>query len=237
MNFLLAGLTTGLLGSLHCLGMCGPLMLALPATGRNRLHFLAGRIACQGGRVLTYMVLGALFGVFGKTLVFAGWQRGLSIVVGLLILVSLLARGRSWSARATGWIAQAVAALRRSFGPLLKRRSVSALFGVGMLNGLLPCGLVYVALAMAAATGTARGGAEFMAAFGLGTVPALLGVSLAGRLVTAAWRLRLQRLVPGALVVLAALFILRGLSLGIPYVSPDLSPASEQAGHGCCSHH
>ncbi len=186
--------------------------------------------------MLTYLLLGVVFGIFGQTLILAGWQRALSIAAGLVILVSLLLRGTRWAARASGWIGQAVAALRRGFGPLLRQRTVSALFGIGLLNGLLPCGLVYVALAMAAATGSARGGAEFMTAFGLGTVPAMLGVSLAARLITPEWRIRMQRAVPGALAVLAVLFILRGLSLGIPYISPDLSPESATGGHGCCGH-
>jgi sulfite exporter TauE/SafE len=234
MNFLAAGFAMGLLGSLHCLGMCGPLMLALPAAGATRARYVAGRVACQTGRVLTYALLGVVFGIFGQTLVFAGWQRGLSILAGVVILASLLLRGSRWAARASGFIAQGLSLLRRSFGPLLHRRTVSALFGVGLLNGLLPCGLVYVALAMAAATGSAGGGAQFMTAFGLGTVPAMLGVSIAGRLLPITWRLRLQRAVPAALAVLALLFILRGLSLGIPYVSPDLSPKAVESGHSCC---
>jgi sulfite exporter TauE/SafE len=236
MNFLLAGLSMGLLGSFHCLGMCGPLMLALPPAGATRFHYLAGRVACQIGRVLTYAVLGIVFGIFGQSLILAGWQRGLSILAGVVILASLVLRGTKWAAQATGWIAAGLARLRRSFGPLLQRRTVSSLFVLGLLNGLLPCGLVYVALAVAAATGSAAGGAEFMIAFGLGTVPAMLAVSLAGRILRPAWRIRLQKAVPAALLVLAVLFILRGLNLGIPYVSPDLSPASAETGHGCCPH-
>ena len=111
-------------------------------------------------------------------------------------------------------------------------RSTLLLFG--LLNGLLPCGLVYAALAGAAATGGPLGGALFMAAFGLGTIPAMLAVSLAGRLITAPWRARFQRAVPVAMAVLAVLFIVRGLSLGIPYLSPDLSPEAVAGGRSCC---
>jgi sulfite exporter TauE/SafE len=236
MNPIAAGLTMGLLGSLHCIGMCGPLMLALPPAGATRTRFLLGRFACQAGRVLTYVAMGIVFGLFGKTLAMAGWQRGLSIFAGVALIAAVALRGSRWSAQASGLIGQALARLRRSFGPLLQRRTTSAMFGIGLLNGLLPCGLVYIALAGAAATGSGSGGATFMAAFGFGTVPAMLGISLAGRMIQPTWRMRIQRAVPVAMVVLATLFILRGLNLGIPYISPDLSPASAQNGFGCCAH-
>jgi hypothetical protein len=112
---------------------------------------------------------------------------------------------------------------------LLRQRSVGSLWTLGLVNGLLPCGLVYVACAGATATGSVPGGALYMALFGLGTIPLMLAISLSGRLVPFAWRLKLARVIPVSVLLLALLLILRGMSLGIPYLSPDLAVASS-----CC---
>jgi sulfite exporter TauE/SafE len=111
---------------------------------------------------------------------------------------------------------------------LLRRHSFTSLLVLGLLNGLLPCGLVYVACAGATATGGLFSGAAYMAAFGLGTVPMMLGISVSGRLIPLSLRLQLRKAIPVSVFLLASLLILRGLSLGIPYVSPDLSSPS------CC---
>lgn len=103
---------------------------------------------------------------------------------------------------------------------------------MGLLNGLLPCGLVYVACAGATATGHPWSGARYMLVFGAGTVPLMLAISLSGRLVPSALRLKLRQAVPICILLVAALLILRGLSLGIPYLSPDLS--SGPGGSSCC---
>ena len=229
-----AGLLMGLLGSLHCLGMCGPLALALPAAPGSRARFVAGRILYNLGRTATYALLGVAFGLFGRVFALAGWQRGLSIAAGVLMLLAAIGYRTAAGAAVAGGFARALGGLKRALSALLQRRTAGALLLIGLLNGLLPCGLVYAALAGAAATGGPLGGALFMAAFGLGTIPAMLAVSLAGRLITAPWRARFQRAVPVAMAVLAVLFIVRGLSLGIPYLSPDLSPEAVAGGRSCC---
>jgi len=217
----------GLAGSLHCAGMCGPLALALPATGGSAVGYTAGRLAYNGGRLVTYSVLGLLFGLVGRSLTLVGVQRWLSLAAGLLLLIGLLASRRAvWGGpmiQTVGWLKSALAAL-------LRRRSSAALGLLGMLNGLLPCGLVYAACVGAAATGGVLAGLQYMALFGLGTVPLMLGISLSGRAVPVAWRFKLQRLVPVSLAVVATLLILRGLALGIPYLSPDLTAD----GAACC---
>ena len=232
----ISALTLGLVGSLHCAGMCGPLALALPDDA-PRARFVLGRLLYNLGRTLTYAAMGALFGAAGQTLALAGFQRGISLAAGAAILAWLLLRGRAgtWmgARRLAGRI---VAPVQRALGRLLGRRGPGALLGFGLLNGLLPCGLVYLALAGAAATGSVAGGAAFMAVFGAGTVPMMLAIALAGKLVHVALRNRLQRLVPFALATLAALFILRGLALGIPYLSPNLAASATEEGCGCCSH-
>ena len=217
------GFVIGILGSLHCIGMCGPLALALPSAGQDRADYAMGRVLYNIGRVLTYAAMGIVFGLIGKTFALAGLQRGVSIAAGLFILAAALGWHRLTS--------PSFGFLRGAWSKLIAQRSRTALFAIGLLNGLLPCGLVYVALAGAAATGSAAGGAVFMLAFGAGTIPAMLAVSLSGKLVHVGLRQKFHRMVPVTLGVLSVLFILRGMSLGIPYVSPDLSPAAE---HSCC---
>lgn len=213
----------GFVGGLHCAGMCGPLALALPVTGRTTAGFVAGRIVYNFGRLMTYCVLGLVFGVIGQTLLVAGLQRWLSIGLGVALLLGLMTSKRLALAAP---VVRVLGRFRALMGGWLQTRTLPALAMLGGLTGLLPCGLVYVACAGAAATDHWHLGALYMLAFGLGTVPMMLGIGLSGRLVSADLRLKLCRLVPGAVLVLAGLLILRGLSLGIPYLSPDLSQGS-----------
>lgn len=216
----------GLVGSLHCAGMCGPLALALPSGGGSRAAFLSGRLAYNFGRILTYCGMGLVFGALGRTLWLAGAQRWVSIGLGVVLIAGLFS-----SRRLALWkpVTALVNWLKSGMGTLLRRRSVPALGLLGVLNGFLPCGLVYVACAGAAVTGGILAGARYMIAFGLGTVPMMLAIGLSGRLVPVAWRFRLQKAIPASVLLLAVLLILRGMSLGIPYVSPDLA-----AGGGSC---
>ncbi|MBU0679146.1 MAG: sulfite exporter TauE/SafE family protein [Verrucomicrobia bacterium] len=225
----------GLVGGLHCLGMCGPLAIALPVTGSSRTSYFVGRLVYNFGRVVTYSLLGIVFGLIGKTFVFAGFQRWLSIALGIAILLAVIV-GPRFSARlsASRPIFAAVAKLKAALGGLLKKRSVGSMLMIGFLNGFLPCGLVYVALAGAAVTGSGIGGFVYMACFGVGTIPLMLVASLSGKAIQGAFRFNLQKAIPIALVMLAILFILRGMSLGIKYISPDLSPKAKSP--GCCSH-
>ena len=220
----------GLVGSLHCAGMCGPLALALPTSGHGVSSFLLGRTAYNVGRVTTYGVLGALFGLLGMTFALAGLQRWTSLAAGTAILLGLAASSRF--ALQTP-VVTVVAWLKRGFAKLLGQRTLLSLFFLGLLNGLLPCGLVYVACAGAVAAGGFIHGVEYMVTFGLGTIPMMLGIALAGKKLQFTLRFRAQRVIPLCLVALAALLILRGLSLGIPYLSPDLSPGPS----GCSACH
>jgi sulfite exporter TauE/SafE len=219
-------LILGLVGSLHCAGMCGPLALALPDAGVSTFRHFSGRLAYNLGRVVTYCLLGVVFGVVGKVLWLAGVQRWVSIALGVALLACLLASRKLalWQPM-TGLVQQ----LKTKMGLLLRRRSFATLVLLGLLNGLLPCGLVYVAGAGATATGGVLSSLAYMATFGAGTVPMMLAISLSGKLVPFSIRLKLARLIPVSVFLLAMLLILRGLSLGIPYLSPDLAAGS------CCS--
>lgn len=220
-------LILGLVGSLHCAGMCGPLALALPAGGNTRAGYFAGRLGYNLGRVVIYTLLGLVFGLAGRTLWLAGIQRWVSIALGVALLAGLLATRRLALARP---VTALVGRLKAGMSGLLKRRSFLSLVALGLLNGLLPCGLVYVACAGAVATGGVLSGARYMAAFGAGTLPMMLALSLSVRWLPFSWRLKLRRVIPVTVFLVAALLILRGMSLGIPYVSPRLA-----AGAACCS--
>ncbi|HLP75902.1 MAG TPA: sulfite exporter TauE/SafE family protein [Candidatus Paceibacterota bacterium] len=219
----------GLFGSLHCAGMCGPLAMALPATGASTVAFATGRAAYNLGRVLTYCTLGLIFGFIGRNLWLAGIQRWVSITLGILLLVGLFSSKRlavsSPVTRLVGWLK-----IRMAF--MLRQRSFAAMTLLGMLNGLLPCGLVYVACAGAATTTDSLSGAAYMAAFGAGTVPMMLAISLSGKLIPTSLRLKLVKAIPVSVFLLAMLLILRGMSLGIPYISPTLTADGSIA--SCC---
>jgi len=217
----------GLVGSLHCAGMCGPLALALPHAGNRPGHYLTGRAAYNLGRIVTYCLLGLFFGLLGKTLLLAGAQRWLSIALGVALLVGLFT-----SRKLALWrpVSGLVERLKSRMSTLLRHRSFDALLVLGLLNGLLPCGLVYVACAGATAIGDLFHGALYMLTFGVGTVPMMLTISLSGKLVPFSLRLKLLKAVPVAVLLLASLLILRGMELGIPYVSPVLSGDAL----GCC---
>ena len=218
-------LILGFVGSLHCAGMCGPIALALP--GGAGLRFVIGRLAYNTGRIITYCVLGALFGVVGKSVVLAGFQRSLSITLGLTLLFGFFATKSRPLLRPLNFL---LTGLRSRMSGLLRQRSLVSQAALGSLNGLLPCGLVYVACAGASTTGSVGQAIVYMGAFGLGTLPMMLGVGLSGRLIPLSFRLRMNKLVPISVVLLSGLLLLRGLSLGIPFLSPNLSDAS------CCAH-
>lgn len=210
----------GLAGSLHCAGMCGPLALALPATGSGPVGFFAGRLAYNLGRVTTYTVIGVVLGLVGHSLALAGVQRWVSMAAGAAILTGVFLTHRASGA---GLATAGVRRLKNVFAAVLRRRSLSSLWTLGLLNGLLPCGMVYAAAAGAVAAGTWISGIAYMALFGAGTLPVMLGISLSGCAVPATLRIRLQRSVPFSAAAVGLFLILRGMALGIPYLSPGMA--------------
>jgi sulfite exporter TauE/SafE len=217
----------GLVGSLHCAGMCGPLALAVQGTAGSTSRFALGRVAYNLGRIITYCGLGLVFGLFGKTFLLAGIQRWVSISLGVVLIIGLFA-----SHKLALWkpVTALVNRLKSGMSALLRQRSLLSVGLLGLLNGLLPCGLVYVAATGATSTGNILSGALYMAAFGAGTLPMLLAISLGGRLIPVSVQWKLRTAIPISVFLLGSLLILRGMSLGIPYISPNL------AGGSCCHH-
>jgi sulfite exporter TauE/SafE len=231
---IVSGFLVGIMGSVHCAGMCGPIALALPMGGKAGWHLLGGRLTYNGGRIVTYALLGFLVGAIGRGIAVLGYQQTLSIVLGALLIGTSIAPSaiRSVLPRVPG----ADAFQRRVSGTLsslFRRRSVAALFLVGVLNGFLPCGFVVAALAGAATTGSEAGGAMFMAGFGAGTVPIMLALSMAGYTLPGPFRARLVALLPWFGVVLGILLIVRGLGLGIPFLSPAAPVPAAPHGSSC----
>ncbi len=219
--YLLTALTIGLIGSLHCAGMCGPIAIALPLSQENWLKKINGGLLYNFGRILTYGVLGALFGLLGRGIKLAGLQQWASITIGVVMIISVLfpvlfRQKIKIDSLFTGYGAR----LTGSFRKLFREHSMRSLFLIGLLNGLLPCGLVYVAIAGAINTNDVRMGVAFMMVFGLGTSPMLLGISVAGNMISLGLKKRVNKIIPVFIVILGLLFILRGMSLGIPYISP-----------------
>jgi hypothetical protein len=234
MSFLLAAISLGFLGSFHCIGMCGPIAMALPVHHANPLRKTLLILFYNIGRMLTYATLGAAVGAVGQGIAIAGYQQALSISIGVLLLLSLLVPKFISS---HGWIGKFISPLfsklRQSLSQLLKQDGKSSLFTIGLLNGLLPCGLVYMGLAGAAATGAIWKGALFMFVFGSGTLPVMLSLPLAGSFITVDTRNRIRKTVPVIIGITAVLLIFRGLNLGIPFVSPSLDKQSNSVScHG-----
>ena len=225
LEWIATGLSLGFIGSIQCVGMCGPIALMLPGRGAARWRFVGGRLLYNVGRATTYAALGALFGAVGLLAALGGWQQVLSFIVGVLLVGAAFV---PWlQRRLTGFEAVTARGLRgvvASIQALYRRGGTASLFAIGLLNGLLPCGLVYAAVATSVTAGSVGGSAAFMGAFGLGTIPAMFAVALAGGLAQGVWRVRLARLVPLELALLGVLLILRSLSLGF-LLSPDLREA------------
>lgn len=218
-------LSMGLMSSFHCVGMCGPIALALPVHKGSRWQQVVGLLAYNGGRATTYALLGGLFGLLGSSFALMGYLRYLTIGAGLLMLAYVL-----WPAKLESRLhpprvwQQFVQTIKSRMGRLLSSRSVAGWIGLGMLNGLLPCGLVYMAVVSSVATGSALRGAGFMFLFGLGTVPAMMAVGFFKQWFTPTLRTRIRRLTPVLVAVAGIWIVVRGV-----LIHP---PTTEGVGHG-----
>ncbi|MES2838261.1 MAG: sulfite exporter TauE/SafE family protein [Bacteroidota bacterium] len=222
----ISALSLGFLGSFHCVGMCGPIALALPVHSKSNAFKIAGISVYNFGRIITYTLLGAIFGLFGESFSFFGFQQQLSITIGVVLLLSILLPlifKNSFSI--SNPINVFISKIKSLMGKLFKSQKISSLYLIGLLNGLLPCGFVYLAIAGAMASGSILNGALFMLFFGLGNTPAMFSVAWISQLISLNMRNTIKKAVPVFVVFMAVLFILRGLNLGIPYVSPKFDTA------------
>ncbi|MFD2202583.1 sulfite exporter TauE/SafE family protein [Shivajiella indica] len=210
----------GFLGSFHCLGMCGPIALAVSSKDNSR--FLKNKIIYNLGRTITYSFLGALIGLLGFSIALAGLQQWVSIGMGSVILVMAFSYKSSekWISK-TGLFG-AVAKLKSLLGYYLKKGGTTAFFASGVLNGFLPCGMVYIALIASLALQSPLNGALYMFFFGVGTIPMLLAIMITGKIISVSLRAKFTQALPYVAMFIGILFIVRGMGLGIHYLSPKL---------------
>ena len=219
---LFTALIFGLLGSFHCVGMCGPIAFMLPVSRDNEIKKFFQIFLYHAGRLLAYSSIGLAFGIVGKSLNLFGFQQQVSIIIGvLMIAVILLPAAKFQKYNFSLPLYKVIGKIKSSLGAALKKKSPDTFFTIGFLNGFLPCGLVYMAVFGAIATGSMIQSGLYMLLFGLGTIPLMTTAVYFGGMLNGIMRQRIRKLIPIAVVVIGVLFILRGLGLGIPYVSPS----------------
>ncbi|TNE53341.1 MAG: sulfite exporter TauE/SafE family protein [Bacteroidetes bacterium] len=218
----------GIGSSFHCLGMCGPLALAIPVNRSSTTSTLLGILQYNLGRISAYALLGVLIGFIGISIELLGVLQILSILAGILLILF------AWSRKFSNMSAfQPISDFLRKFsskymGKLLASESRLKLFGLGALNGILPCGMVYLALMNALLSGDPFGGAMAMGFFGLGTLPAMMAVGFAAKRFSGGIRTKISKWSPYLITLVGVLVILRGANLDIPYLSPKISLKKHQ---------
>ncbi len=218
---LLSALLLGFMGSLHCVGMCGPIAFMLPVDRNNPLK-KAGQITLYHlGRLLSYGIIGFVFGLLGKGLYVFGMQQKLSIVIGVLMILLVLIPAKTFAKyNFSKPVYKIISKVKSRLGQELKKKTADTFLTIGLLNGFLPCGLVYMALFAAIAMGDVATGSLYMILFGLGTIPLMTTAVYFSGFLKGGVKKRVQKLIPVFVVLMGVLFILRGLGLGIPYISP-----------------
>jgi len=217
------GFLMGLFGSLHCIGMCGPIALALPIQTSGKIARLLAAIAYNSGRIITYSFLGIFFGLLGSAFQLVGLQQVLSVVSGVLLILLILfpiTVKKIFSGKVIFEVPY-LKNIKTVISSRLKSHAHSSLFVIGVLNGFLPCGLVSFAMIGAVATGDVLQSVLYMALFGLGTLPAMIALILSKNYFPEKLKFAFQKTVPVFVCALGVLLILRGMNLGIPYVSPS----------------
>lgn len=211
----------GLISSFHCIGMCGPIAMMLPVDRNNQAKKTLQIITYHIGRLFAYATIGLIFGLLGKGFFLAGMQQKLSIFIGIAMIFTILIPEKIFAKyNFSKPIFKLISKIKTTLGNQFKNKSFKSLFIIGLLNGFLPCGMVYVALFGAIAMQSASFGVIYMLLFGLGTVPMMSSIVYINSYLTVPIRNKIQKAIPIIAVVLGVLFILRGLGLGIPYVSP-----------------
>ncbi|WP_422107935.1 sulfite exporter TauE/SafE family protein [Winogradskyella sp.] len=218
----------GLLGSLHCVGMCGPIAFMLPVDRSNSFKKVSQISIYHIGRLIAYSLIGLVFGLVGKSLYIFGIQQQLSIAIGLLMIVLVLIPYKTLAKyNLSKPLNKMISKVKSNLGQALKKKTADTFITIGFLNGFLPCGLVYMAVFGAVATGSLLQGGFYMVLFGLGTIPLMTSAIYLGKFLNQSIKQRIQKAIPVFVVIIGALFILRGLGLGIPYLSP--APIVEMA--------
>jgi hypothetical protein len=202
--------------------MCGPIAMMLPVDRNNPAKKVTQILTYHLGRLTAYGTIGLIFGLVGKGFFMAGVQQKLSIFIGVAMIAVILIPENIFSKyNFSKPMFKLISKIKSTLGSQFKNKSYKSLFIIGLLNGILPCGMVYVALFGAIAMQSESLGVLYMVLFGLGTVPMMSSVIYINSFLTVPVRNRIQKVIPYVAVLIGVLFILRGLGLGIPYVSPS----------------
>ena len=220
-----AGILLGLAGSLHCVGMCGPLAFGLPVHQLTPARKAVALGMYHAGRIFTYSLLGLVFGLAGRKLYLAGMQQMVSIVLGCVVLFFTV----QYFIFKNAYQPAPVKRFHKWVQSAMIRLMNKNFFLFGTLNGMLPCGMVYVAIAAAVSTNDVLKGVLFMGGFGFATVPAMFALGFFGYLVNLKVRNELRKLSPYIIGAIGVLLVLRGLNLGIPFISPVMESAPAAA--------
>lgn len=202
--------------------MCGPIAFILPVDKSNKSKMIVQTFLYHFGRLLTYSIIGLLFGLIGKGLYLSGFQQRLSILMGVIMILTILTPTKILNKfNLTKPLYQSIGKVKSNLGLYLKQKSNKAFFLIGFFNGFLPCGLVYMAIMGAISSGNIFSGALYMFLFGLGTIPMMTGAIYLGNFLKISIRNKIQKAIPIFVLIIGLLFILRGMGLGIPYLSPS----------------
>jgi len=215
-------LVLGLAGSFHCIGMCGPIAFVLPVDRSSKSRLFFQIFLYHFGRLISYSIIGLLFGFIGKGLYLAGFQQRLSILMGVIMIVLVIVPVSIFNKfNFSKPLYRIIGKVKQKLGVYLNKKSNKSIFSIGFFNGFLPCGLVYMALIGSISAGSAFQGSLYMILFGIGTIPMMTGAVLLGNFVNLRIRAKIQKVIPVLVVIIGLMFILRGLGLGIPYISPS----------------
>jgi hypothetical protein len=222
MSVLIAAILLGLTSNIHCIGMCGPIALAVPLKRDTNFNIFSGILQYTFGRILTYSILGFIIGIVGLTASTLGILQWVSILTGMIMIGFALSKWFGFKISLTSPFGYKLPFISKGFGSLIKSDFPFKLFLFGMLNGLLPCGMVYFALLNALVAGDMLNGALSMALFGLGTSPGLIAIAFAANKIPNSFRMKFSKYATTLLFSVGFLVVLRGMNLNIPLISPKI---------------
>ena len=234
-SFFVTALILGAISSFHCVGMCGPLVLSLPVAQLPASQRLAGLWLYHVGRITTYMLIGLIMGIVGRQISLVGWQQVFSLLLGCGIVIYFISTRITQPFSIPTIFRPMYTRLQTYISLRIQHPTLRGIWTMGMANGWLPCGMVYVAATGAMASGTWLGGVGFMMLFGLATVPTLFILSLVGQLLNASLRNRMRNLMSYTTLLIGIMLIIRGLNLHIPLISPMIQFSTSGTAIDCGS--
>jgi len=216
--------------------MCGPIAFALPLNRNSRPALIVGILQYHVGRILVYAFLGYLVGFIGLGIKMIGFLQIISILSGIFIILYAWRKSRLFKNSIPEINASFNLVPNQTLAKVLKSNSKLKLFGLGILNGLLPCGMVYTALITSIISGNPWSSSFSMLAFGIGTFPGMVLISYFTNRLSFTYKSKINRYLPYIVTIIGTMIILRGLNLNIPYISPraTILEAKKEVKIECC---